>query len=81
MNIENLNQAERLFMYLGEIDDNIIAEAEAILPAFQATGKKKRVERVVKYSTIVVGISGVVAAAYFLSRIRTKKKRASNIAA
>jgi len=77
MNIENLNQSEKLFMYLSEIDDRFITEAETIIPAFQITSKK---EHMVKYSTIVAGISGVVAAAYFLTRIRTRRKRTSNIA-
>lgn len=69
MNKANLSKAEKLFSYLGEIDDSLIEEAEAFISFFQKTGRN----RLVKYGAIAATASGVAAAAYFLLRARAGK--------
>jgi len=70
MSIENLDKAWRLFINIGEIDEDFIQEAEKIAAASQKGGRK----RLYKYGAIA---SGVVAVAYILFRSSKKNSLAA----
>lgn len=67
MKTENPNPAQRLLGYIGEIDESFVEEAEIMV----FTPKKKTSKK--KYGTLVAGLSGLAAAAYFISRSRNRK--------
>ena len=72
-----LGSAMKLLMYLGEINEVFIEEAETtIFPS-----KKKSSPSVLKYGGIAAGVVGVCASAYFLNKLRTGKKATVVIAA
>lgn len=75
MNQDSILKAEQLFMCLEKIDDELIHEAENTMVVFQKSGKK----RLAKYGAVAAGASGVVAATYFLLRIRAGKKSSAII--
>ena len=67
MTTEN-KRANALFAYIGEVEDRFIAEAAArhIITSVQKSNHK----RLVKYSAIAAGASGVAVGALFLLRKR-----------
>ena len=74
MNIENRDRAERLLICLSEIDDDLIEEA-ATADISQRVGRK----RLVKYGAVTAGISGLVAAIYFLLRVWAGKRGSATL--
>jgi len=82
MRMTNLDRAEKLWMYLGQIDDAFIEEAGEmvssseyglgiVVPASHQVARK----RAAKYGATFAGLSSVVAATYFLMRLRSGRKR------
>jgi len=72
MSIDILNKTETLYLYIGEIDDKLIADAEAV--KFSQKAKRKRM---ITYGAIATGASGVAAAAFLLLRNSRKKTQAA----
>jgi len=82
----NLDQAEKLWMYLGQLDDAFVEEAQVtmsqnahnvyglglVVPASRQIAR----DRAAKYGATVAGLSSVVAVIYFLMRRPSSKKRA-----
>ena len=82
----NLDRAEKLWIYLGQIDDALVEEAQVaglqnvygtyglgvVIPASHQVVRK----RAAKYGATFAGLSSVVAAAYLLMRLRSGRKKA-----
>lgn len=62
--------AEKIFTYLGEIDDYIIEESTMARIRPRVYEKKREID----YLTVAKGVTGVVAALYLLKRVRNNKR-------
>jgi len=80
------DQAEKLWVYLSQMDDEFIEEAGAMMAqssdnvygfgiAVPASHQEAR-QRAAKYGATFAGLSSVVAAIYVLRRLRSSRKRA-----
>ena len=70
MSTEDLDRTEKLFVCIGEIDDDFVTEAEEAT----AISQKVKRKRLYKYGAIA---SGVVAVAYILFRNNKKSSVAA----
>lgn len=68
MSIRFLGKEEMIFNYIGEIDDYIVAETENMFSGIQNSDNK----RLVKYKRLAVGISGTVAVAFVIIKLRKR---------